>query len=279
MRLASLHPAVTEWVCAFGAEAGLVARSHDSDFPPAIQALRVVTRPLPGPVPDGEARCLLDSEALYQARPDLVLTWAQTLHGGLPPELFNTLPATVDGPPPAVWSMALSTLKQVLDAALQLAARIGRLPTAMQVLGEGEARLQKLWNGLGLTKRSDERTFPSVVCLSRLDPLVVAGRWVPEMVEKGGGRALCTTPGQASASITPEALHAADPDVVVVLENVAPTPDGFPQRVPLQGWEHLRAVRNGRVWRFDAQAGFNRPGPRLYHTIESLAHVLYPDDR
>jgi iron complex transport system substrate-binding protein len=273
VRIVSLFPAATEWVCAFGAGASLVARSHGCDHPPFVRTLPSVTRPIGGVDPVGEARPVLDLEALYQARPDVIVTGATRFEPGIPVADLEAALATWEDPRPAVLSMAPSTLKQVLDAALQLAARIGQAPTAMQLLAQNEVQLQQRWHQLGLSKRSDPQAFPSAVCLVGLDPLVSAGYWVPEMVEKAGGRALCATPGHPPAALASETLLAADPDVVLLL--ACP-----PASAPVRRWldaQHLRAVRTGRLWQFNESAALTRPGPRLYRAIELLSHALYPD--
>lgn len=43
------------------------------------------------------------------------------------------------------------------------------------------------------------------------------------------------------------------------------------------GWAELDAVRTGRVFAVDANAYFNRSGPRLVETLELLAHLIHPD--
>jgi len=42
------------------------------------------------------------------------------------------------------------------------------------------------------------------------------------------------------------------------------------------GWDELQAVQNDRVVLLDGNAYFNRPGPRLYRSIELLAEALHP---
>ena len=39
----------------------------------------------------------------------------------------------------------------------------------------------------------------------------------------------------------------------------------------------MKAVRQGRVYLFDGNAYFNRPGPRLYRSIDLLAAALRPE--
>jgi iron complex transport system substrate-binding protein len=74
-------------------------------------------------------------------------------------------------------------------------------------------------------------------------------------------------------------VRAADPEVIVAL------PCGFDlQRtrremralVARPGWADLRAVREGRVAVCDGNAFFNRPGPRLVESLETLAEIFHP---
>ncbi|PPR60010.1 MAG: hypothetical protein CFH04_01852, partial [Alphaproteobacteria bacterium MarineAlpha3_Bin3] len=43
------------------------------------------------------------------------------------------------------------------------------------------------------------------------------------------------------------------------------------------GWEDLAAVRAGYVYATDANAYFNRPGPRLADSLEIMAEILHPE--
>ena len=44
-----------------------------------------------------------------------------------------------------------------------------------------------------------------------------------------------------------------------------------------QGWKHLRAVQQNRVYALDGNAYFARPGPRLVQGTGLMAKCLYPD--
>ena len=108
---------------------------------------------------------------------------------------------------------------------------------------------------------------------------MAAGNWIPELVECVGGVSLFGEAGQHSPWMTWDALVAADPDVIIAM------PCGFDlprTRAEMHwlttrpGWSDLRAVRAGRVYVSDGNAYFNRPGPRLVHSAEMLAEMLYP---
>ncbi len=45
----------------------------------------------------------------------------------------------------------------------------------------------------------------------------------------------------------------------------------------VSGWQHLPAVRYGRVYVADDSQYFNRPGPRLVDSLEIMAHALHPE--
>ncbi len=151
----------------------------------------------------------------------------------------------------------------------------------MHWIGEAEQHLQALRDRLGLHKRSDTSGWPTVACIEWMEPLMIAGHWVPDVVEMAGGRAVLAQKGTHTRTVAWDDLRAADPDVIAVL------PCGFTLEQTRRdlhfltdraGWVELKAVRQGRVYLFDGNAYFNRPGPRLYRAIELLAAALHPKE-
>jgi len=294
MRIVSLLPAATEWVCAFGAGASLVGRSHECDFPPEILDRPVLTRPrvdARGTLAeiDRQVRTLweqglslyeIDWAQLRALRPDLILTQAQCPVCAVSVSELEAGLADWPAPRPQVLAMAPQTLKQVLDAALEIGRHIGRLHEAMSYLARAEKRLRYLRDFLGLRRRSDPSTFPRVACIEWIEPLIVAGHWMLDVVEMAGGQAVLAEPGQPSRTITWAELQAADPDVLLLMPcgfPVAQTARELPELVQRPEWQALRAVQEGRVFVLDGHAYFNRPGPRLYRSIELVAVCLHPD--
>ena len=169
-------------------------------------------------------------------------------------------------------AFAPTTFKEILDAALRLGRAAGRMPEAMAVIGEGERRLRALHDRLGRRRDGslDGREAPRVVVLERAEPPAAAGRWVPDLVEMAGGRALEI--GTSEGDPTWEALRSLDPDVLVVA--------GRPDLSPLAarpGWRDLAAVRAGRVHLFGDAPSLLHPGPTIYDAVEKLAALLHPD--
>ena len=295
MRIVSLLPAATEWVCVLSAEADLVGRSHECDDPLSVQALPVVTRPafsvegdsaaldarVQARLQQGLSLYEVDLEKLHGLQPDLVLTQAQCEVCAVSlPHLEAALGAWT-GSQPRLFSMEPQTLKQVLSTALRLGKALGRVDAAMAWIGQAEQHLQALRDRLGLHKRSDTSAWPTVACIEWMEPLMMAGHWMPDVVEIAGGRAVLAEQGTRSRTVAWDDLRAADPDVIAVIPcgfSLDQTRRDLHFLTNREGWTDLKAVRRGCVFLFDSNAYFNRPGPRLYRSIDLLAAALHPED-
>ncbi len=294
MRIISLLPAATEWIAALGATSELVGRSHACDAPPEVQALPTVTRPRF--TPGGDTKAIddrvqeqlreelslydVDLDRLRALEPDLLLTQAQCEVCAVSRDQLDEAPAAWTGRRPEVLSLQPMTLKQVFDQVLTIGRKIGRLEAAMRVLAAQELALGHLHDRLGLSRDVNPASLPAVACIEWMEPLMTAGHWMPDVAAHAGGRAVLAEKGAPSRCITWEALREADPDVIAVM------PCGFSLGEMIRdlhylterdGWNGLRAVRSGRVYLFDGNAYFNRPGPRLLRSIELLAATLHPD--
>lgn len=270
MRLVSLCPAATEWIACFGAAEELVGRSHLCDYPDGIRHLPVLTREHPvGTEPSG-GPAELDVAALRALRPDLVVVrdvrWEEAVRdaGGGAPEVFR---------------MEAGSMKAVLGAALALGKRIGRLEAAMAAIGARERRLTALRTHLGLHRRVDPDTLPSVVFVTGAAPGFTPGGWVPDLVEMAGGRLIGTPLRSLSGSADFAWLQEADPDVICIAGDASSEEAGEPgSSLTMQpAWAMLRAVRANRVYVLDGRSLVHRPGPRLYRAVELLASAFYPD--
>lgn len=320
-RVVSLLPSATELVALLqpcDADTGglLVGRSHECDFPPSVLALPVLTasRVKPAVAPgasidpthdpaaiDASVRAFLDaSESLYSVdevllaslRPDLILTQDLCNVCSIDLPAVQRLARTLPGPPRVV-SLNPSTIEDVLDDLLRVAAVLGSafIPAgdrAMVALRERLFRAEDFVNPY--------EDGPVVAFLEWTDPLFCAGHWTVQLIERAGGRHPWnpTTPrpdaGAAlgpqrgsrvappSRAITPAELLAHPPEAFII------APCGFSlaqaracaehlSRQPW--WTDLPAVRDGRVAVVDGNQMFNRPGPRLVDAFEFLVGWLH----
>ena len=294
MRIVSLLPAATEWIAAVGAEDDLIGRSHECDTPASVQDVPVVTRPtyesdgdsaaidaaVQAQLQQGLSLYEVDLEQLRALEPDLILTQAQCEVCAVSLPQLEAALADWSGRQPEILSMEPMTLKEVLDVALRIGRTIGRAEMAMQVVAAKERALQQLRNRMGLHRRTDPDTLPTVACIEWMEPLMTAGHWMPDVAEMAGGRAVLAEKGRPSQVIEWSALRAADPDVFAILPcgfTLDETRRDLHYLTERDGWNDLRAVQNNRVVLLDGNAYFNRPGPRLYRSIELLAAAIHPD--
>ena len=160
---------------------------------------------------------------------------------------------------------------------------VGRVAAALGVGDAGTRLVADMDSRLDAVARSVRGLGPrtSVACIEWTDPLMAAGNWVPELVERAGGRDVFGTAGEQAPWIEWEALVRADPDAIVFmpcgfgLERTRAEARALAER---PGWDALEAVQAGRVFVTDASSYFNRPGPRLADSGEILAEMLWPDE-
>jgi iron complex transport system substrate-binding protein len=120
---------------------------------------------------------------------------------------------------------------------------------------------------------------PRVAAIEWIEPLMLGGNWMPELIEIAGGRCPLAAAGRHSEYIDWPAVRDFDPEVVAIMPcgfDLRRTLEEAPALAKLPGWDDVAAVRGGRVFAVDGNAYFNRSGPRLVESLELLAHLLHP---
>jgi iron complex transport system substrate-binding protein len=287
-RVASLLPSATEIVCAVGARADLVGISHECDFPESVRHLPALTRARLRPARtsreiDRAVRSVLqEALAVYEielarleeARPDVIVT--QDLCDVCAVSFNDVCAATsaLVGREIRIVNLHPTRLDDIWADVRRVAEAVGKTTQAAEVVSDLEARTREI-----ARRSSAEAERPRVVSIEWLEPVMLGGMWMPELIERAGGVPLVTRPGQHAPTVTRDALLALTPDVVLI------KPCGFPLDRTLEElsilrtalpWESWRAVREGRVYVADGNAYFNRPGPRIVESLEILAACLHP---
>jgi iron complex transport system substrate-binding protein len=112
----------------------------------------------------------------------------------------------------------------------------------------------------------------TVFCEEWGKPLIASQPWVAELIAAAGGRTVC----QPGRQVEPEAIRAADPDVLIAAWC------GAGDRVPLEklvrsrGWMEMTAVREHRVYCIPDE-WLNTPAPTLLHGLHALAAAIHPE--
>jgi iron complex transport system substrate-binding protein len=285
MRVVSLLPSATEIVYALGVEP--VGVSHECDYPPAAREKPAVNRSRVDPdatsaeidrqVHEAEQSggvYEIDRERLAALEPDLVVS--QGICDVCAVDEVRVREAVDDlGLDAEVLTTDPHSLADVLADIERLGAALDRESRARELIASLERRIETVERAAGATEGR-----PRVAALDWLDPVMVAGHWMPGMVDLAGGRYGLAERGERSRPREWATIREYDPEVLVAspcgfdLDQIAENLNDLTGR---EGWVDLTAVREGRVYAVDGHHYVNRPGPRLVETLEFLAGVLHPE--
>jgi len=292
MRVVSLLPSATEILFALGFDREIVGVSHECDFPPRARTKNIVIHSRidkdAGPleidrqvreyVERGESLYAVDTEALQELAPDLIVTQDLCHVCAASPDDLAAALAKFDTRP-EVLCLNPQDLGDVWRDVLWVGEETGRGWQAENLLKEIGERLGALQLQIEAAP-SAHGNPPRVAFLEWLQPIYVGGHWVPEMIEFVGGRDVFGTARTPSFRVTMDEVIAAAPDVVLAAPcgyTAEQASEEFRGMKLPDGWQDIPAVRNGQVYALEANSYFSRPGPRLVTGLEILAKVLHPE--
>ncbi len=287
-KIISLLPAATEIVCALGLEAKLVGRSHECDYPENIKHLPVcskasfgdgmssldIDRKVKEILSDALSVYTVNKEVIKQLNPDVVITQAQCEVCAVSlKDVENALENLLDKEAHII-SLQPETLEDIF-------ADIRRVADGLGVNSAGDELLESLRERVDIIRHKLKflTDKPTVACIEWMEPLMVSGNWMPQLVEIAGGQSILAANGKHSPYVNWDAIQTADPDIMVVM------PCGFAVDRTLReidilfslpGFNELKAVKNNRLYIADGNQYFNRSGPRIVDSLEILAEIINP---
>jgi len=288
MRVVSLLPSATELCYALGVEP--VGVSHECDWPPAARdrpsinrsrvdadaSSREINEQVVQAEQDHGGVYEIDLDALERADPDLVVTQGICDVCAVDTILVEDALDAIDSDATVLTSDPHS-LDDLYDDIEHIGAAVDREATAADLVSDLKTRVEAVAERTRDLPPSDR---PEVAVLDWLDPVMVAGHWVPGLVDIAGGRYELAETGDRSTPREWDAIREADPDVLVAAPcgfGLEQTLDSIDDLTDRPGWARLTAVETGRAYAMDGHYYVNRPGPRLVDTLEHLANVLHPE--
>ena len=271
-------------VSALGALDTLVGRSHECDYPLSVRDLPACTRPLIDVNADSRT---IDEQVKNSARNALSIyeVFDGVLEQLQPTHILTQVQCDV-------CAVSLRDVEQ--SVAL-------RLRSQPKIVALNPGSLDEIWNDFrrvgeavgvsaepfvqDLRQRMEALRSPptiTVACIEWIEPLMAAGNWTPELIALAGGIDLFGKAGIHSPWITWEALRAADPDVIIIAPcgfDLARTRQELHWITGRPDFGQLKAVRNGRVYLGDGNQFFNRPGPRVFETLQIIDEILHGRSR
>lgn len=287
-KIVSLLPAATEIICALGLEQNLAGRSHECDFPESIKALPACTQ---SNIPDGIGSLAIDTrvkslladalsiytvnrDLIKSLAPDIVLTQAQCEVCAVSlPDVEAGLRGYLEKNTEII-SLSPQSLADVLTD-------IQTVAQALHVAEEGRTLVEELQERIDIIRHKLKfmENRPTVCCVEWMEPLMVSGNWMPEMISMAGGVPILAEAGKRSPAVNWGDILEQDPDVMTLMPcgfSVEQTLREIDLILNLPAFSSLSAVRNKRFYLADGNHYFNRPGPRLVDSLEILAEIIHP---
>ena len=254
--------------------------SHECDYPPSVQHLpRVTSSPIDPLASSGEidraVRMLrrdgvpvigVKEEQLRELTPEIIITQGLCEVCAVADGAVHRL-AQVMNPIPEILSLNAPDLEGILADIRTVAKALDLAPEAAELIAGLRYRLERL----RLSAPSDRRR---VLAVEWLDPVYLAGHWVPQLVEFAGGVDVGARNGEPSRRIVREEMSKFRPDVVVVMLC------GFSLERSLAEFSRDPLPDLGTpVWALDGNSFTSRAGPRVVEGAGLLQAALRGESR
>lgn len=283
LRILSLLPAATEIVYLLGLEKYLVGVSHECDYPPEAKkkpkvtysevtnamSSREIDKRVKNLVHRGPGVFHIKEGVLKKLRPNLILTQELCEFCAVGFNQVRRAARILDSDVKII-SLEPKSVSDILENILLVGEATGSRQQARKVVAGLKSRLLRI-------TRNDSRKHPRVLVIEWLDPIMVAGHWVPEMVNLAGGVNLISEAGQKSKSIKVHQINTNNPDMLII------SPCGFDIKRTSQERFMINDLRlkinnkNLKTYLIDGNAYITRPGPRIIDGIEILAEIIHPE--
>ena len=287
-KIVSLLPAATEIVCALGLEEKLVGRSHECDYPESVKHLPVCSA---AKLPDGLSSREIDvkvkvlvadalsvyavnREQIKQLAPDLVITQAQC-------EVCAVSLKEVEEALHDYLDKKATIISLEPNALNDIFANIQTIANTLNANNAGENLVEELQERVDIIRHKLKfiENKPTVACIEWLDPLMLSGNWIPELINIAGATSVLAQAGKPSTAVEWNYIRLQDPEVIIVMPcgfSIERTLKEVDLLLQLPGFTELKAVKNNRFYIADGNQYFNRPGPRIVDSLEILAEIIHP---
>jgi iron complex transport system substrate-binding protein len=288
MKICSLLLSGTEILFALGLGDQITGVTDLCDYPEEARSKSVVCRSridvsvLSSPQVEEEMRRILssgespydlDRQWLLENSPDVVLTQDLCYFCEVD---AGTVEQAVRGisHQPQVVVLNPRNLEEIFQSICRVGEVCGRRGAAQQLVRSLRDRADAIYQRLAELDRR-----PRVFSLEGINPLVIGGHWIPELLRLAGGVQDLYPPGCPAARIQWQELLEYAPEKLYIdlcssdLERHLAEVSWLAKQ---DGWFDLPAVRSGEVYLIN-HAYFSRPGPRVVQGLEILAQLTHPE--
>lgn len=248
----SLAPSATEILFALDVGNRVVGVTEKCDYPDGAKA-----KPKVGPYNSTSLEEILDKE------PDLILTDG---YDDRVMEQIKELDIPMLVLQPSDISGIFKDIKLV-GQVMNVEHRAGKLVDGL------EQRMDAVVE-LAATAASKPTVFFEIDATDQTKPWTAGpGSFADSMISLAGGQNIVKE-GGAWLQINLEKLLSADPDLIILDDQPAVTPEQVIGRAGV--WQELRAVKDQKVYAINPDL-ISRPGPRTIDGLEEMATIIHPE--
>ena len=287
MKICSLLPSGTEILFALGLGEQVVGVSDLCHYPPEARSKHVVSRSkvdaesltseeveelMQRLLSTGESQYELDDDWILNNNPDVVLT--QDLCFFCEVDASHVHQAVEGMAHPAqVLVLQPKTVQQIFDSITQIGDVCGAPGEASKLVEDLRDRVRLITQRLNGIEH-----LPRVFSLEGINPIVVGGHWIPDLLKLAGGRQEMFPPGSPAVRAKWEDICKWAPEKLYIdlcSSDLARSLREISWLAAQDGWRSLPAVQSGEVYLLD-HVYFSRPGPRIAQGLEILAQLTHP---
>ena len=287
MKICSLLPSGTEILFALGLGDQITGVSDLCDYPPEARAKPVVSRSkidvsilssdevereINRILAAGESPYELDQEWLLSHPPDVVLTQDLCYFCEVD---ANTVDQAVQGlaSQPRVVVLQPKTIAGIFETISEVGEVCNAASAATALVDGLKQRVRFVEAALA---SSEYR--PKVFSLEGINPIVIGGHWIPDLLERAGGARGPYLPGSPACRLDWQEIRNYAPDKLFIdlcSSDLARALREVPWLAAQEGWTEIPAVQSGEVYLID-HVYFSCPGPRVIDGLEILAQLTHP---
>jgi iron complex transport system substrate-binding protein len=267
----------------------LVGISHECDYPASILSLPRLSSPRLNPlapserihqevqerVKQGLSLYDIDAAKLAELKPDLVITQDQCDVCAVSLKDVEKAVCQWTGSPTKLLSLRPYLLREIEKSFAEVGAATGHEFAAKQLQHRFRDKLKAVEAAV-----RPATTWPRVLNLEWLEPPIVGGGWIPELVRIAGGVPVVVSEPTHFLKTTWPEIQSLNPEIIAIYPcgfDVKRTLEEMRQPAILEKLMTLRAAREGKIYVCDGNAYFNRSGPRIADSAELLAGLFHPE--
>ena len=283
MRIISLIPSGTEIISSIGLKDKLVGLSHECDNPkdilhlPRLTSSKISNKVNSKEIHDNISKLLERSLSIYDVNvemlkklnPDYIITQSQCNVCAISIEYVKSCLEQILLKKTKIIDLQAKNLKGILDDIDKCGKTLKKHNEARKFIRNFNTKIKDI------KKKLSKKKKVKVLCVEWIEPLMLAGNWMPDLVHHANGTNILTASGKHSPGISKEILHNQIFDVVIFL------PCGFDIKKTfseLNCFPKLnKFFQNKKKYVVDGNKFFNRPSTCIFESIDILCEILHPE--